>query len=251
MVAGVLLMIGWRGEDMRQYKWVTIILTGILVTSIIMVGYHVWASNRNQAGYDVDSDYISKKEVSQTPSNPDAGTEIKNESDETTDNTRDKAIENTQETIRDKEGKDEQSAESEPHKGTDPIDVKQENEDNKPSGEETVQVPDRESTDQSESTDGVEPSTPDDVKKSEDDFTGHEWVDETINENRDDIADADLDAGLSIGDKIDDDILLGYLEDGLTEEERADLKEYLEVVLTPEEMSKLDALFNKYNYMFQ
>ncbi len=242
---------------MRQYKWVTIILTGILVTSIIMVGYHVWASNRNQAGYDVDSDYISKKEVSETLSNPDPGTEIKddtteikNESDKTTtDNTRDEAIENTQETIRDKEGKDEQSAESKPHKGTDPIEVKQENEDNKPSGEEIVQAPDRESTDQSESTE--EPSTSNDVKKSEDDFTGHEWVDETINENRDDIADADLDAGLSIGDKIDDDILLGYIEDGLTEEERADLKEYLEVVLTPEEMSKLDALFDKYNYMFQ
>ncbi|QUI24994.1 hypothetical protein HZI73_23060 [Vallitalea pronyensis] len=241
---------------MKKYKWMTIILTGVLITSLAMVGYHVWASNRKQAGYDVDRDYVSKNQNNEGSTNADVGTDAGKDNtetndeldEETVDNASEASTDNEQETTQDEEeGTQEQAAESEPHKGKDPID--KENEDNKPSGEDVEGAPDSESTDQSES-DSEEPTKPD-QNTVEKDYTGHGWVDDTINENREDIADADLEDGLSIGDKIDDDILLGYLDGGLTDEERVDLKEYLEVVLTPEEMSKLDALFSKYNYMFQ
>lgn len=82
-------------------------------------------------------------------------------------------------------------------------------------------------------------------------YTGHEWIDQKIDKNRDDINDDDLKEGLSIGDKIDDDIVLGFLEDGLTAEEKVDLKEYLEVILTPEEMDEVKVLIGKYGYMLE
>lgn len=85
----------------------------------------------------------------------------------------------------------------------------------------------------------------------EEDYTGYEWVDEKINTHIDEIKDMDLENGLSIGDKIDDDIVLGYLDSDMTAEDRASLMAYLKVVLDEEEYNELKVLFSRYDYIFQ
>jgi hypothetical protein len=82
-------------------------------------------------------------------------------------------------------------------------------------------------------------------------YTGDAYLDATIEEHRDEISDDDLNDGLSIGDKIDRSIVVGYLEDGLTEEEKVALKAYLHSVLTDAEYETMVELFYRYNYILE
>lgn len=82
-------------------------------------------------------------------------------------------------------------------------------------------------------------------------YTGTEWVDEKIEEHIDEIAEIDIAVGLSMVDKIDGDVLMEYLKDGLSETEREELKMYLASVLSPSEYEKLKVLIDKYYYILE
>lgn len=82
-------------------------------------------------------------------------------------------------------------------------------------------------------------------------YTGKEWVDEKINVHINEITESDLYAGLSMAEKIDENIVMGYLEDGLTEEEKEELKTYLNSVLTRSEYELLKVLVEKYSYLLE
>lgn len=79
--------------------------------------------------------------------------------------------------------------------------------------------------------------------------TGNDWVDEKVNEHIDEIADEDIDAGASLSEKLDKEIISGFFEDGLTDEEKVELKSYLLENLSDEQYNSLIGLFNKYNYI--
>lgn len=80
-------------------------------------------------------------------------------------------------------------------------------------------------------------------------YTGDSYIDHIISVHSDEISDEDIIFGLSIMDKVDNDTLYAYLEDGLIGEERGQLSDYLHSVLTEIEYAKLKELFYKYNYL--
>jgi len=84
------------------------------------------------------------------------------------------------------------------------------------------------------------------TKEEEIQYVKDKWVDSMIHENRDSIDDDDLSSGASIYNLIDTNYIFGLAEDGLTDEEEAEVMEYLEANLSPEQIQLAKALFNKY-----
>lgn len=228
---------------MKKNKTIIFILSGTLIAIFIIIGINVLAFNKKLQDFEVDNDYTSNNDVLNS---------IEKESDDDQVSKTVNDIIEPKNDIESNESNDITDGDTdteEPDKGKSftQEEVKGDIDDNNKSINKNVDSNSSQNEDENKSNTNIE----DKSNESDQTYTNHEWVDEKINDNKEDIDDSDLETGLSIGDKIDDDILLGYLEDGLTEEEKVDLQEYLQVVLTPEECQELNVLFKKYNYIFE
>ncbi|GKX31771.1 hypothetical protein SH1V18_42510 [Vallitalea longa] len=226
-------------------KKIIFILSGTLIAIFIIIGINVLAFNKKIQTYEVDENYISQNQIKNDDEqlgnkNKDIDNrevESSKDNDSVEEITKDKETSDTNKT-NEQDGSDISKEDIKDDKA-DVIDsTKNDNEDVKKENNDITQSSDEDNADKSDK--------PEEDYKS---YTNHDWVDDKINENREEIADEDLDTGLLIGDKIDDDIVLGYLEDGLTNEEKADLKEYLKIVLSDAEYQEMNVLFDRYNYM--
>ncbi len=84
------------------------------------------------------------------------------------------------------------------------------------------------------------------VSQEEIAYVKDQWVNDMIQENRQDISDSDLNAGVPIYDKLDSSYLFSLAEDGLTEDEKREARAYMESRLTGSELSRAIELYNKY-----
>lgn len=102
--------------------------------------------------------------------------------------------------------------------------------------------PDNPALDPNENTD----QNPDNTEQLPDIELTDDVIQQLIEENKDDIEEEDLEAGTAILEKLDSDYLASLTEDGLTEEEKETMKEYLQSVLTEEEYQDVLELIGKY-----
>lgn len=72
------------------------------------------------------------------------------------------------------------------------------------------------------------------------------WVNEKINENKDKISTADLERGAAIYNTLDTDFIFGLADNGLTDEERKQVDDYLRSQLSGGDYELAKALYNKY-----
>ncbi len=96
---------------------------------------------------------------------------------------------------------------------------------------------------------GGTPLGGDDQNDSEEKVVKDAWVQDQINANRDQISDDDLYAGAAIYNALDTDFLFGLAADGLTEDEKVEVKAYLEATLTPNETALAMELYMKYAHL--
>ena len=80
-------------------------------------------------------------------------------------------------------------------------------------------------------------------------LVANEWVQGQIDENIDSISDADLMTGLDIYEKLDTDYLFAMAEEGVSEEEEAEISAYLDTVLSPGEKKIALELYRKYVHL--
>jgi len=73
-----------------------------------------------------------------------------------------------------------------------------------------------------------------------------EYIQQQINENRASIDDKDLETGVPIFNKIDMNVVYDLADDGFTEEEKAELSDYLKSIFTEDEYENASQLFYKY-----
>lgn len=76
-----------------------------------------------------------------------------------------------------------------------------------------------------------------------------QWVQQQINDNRDQIEDADLYTGAEIYNVLDTGYLFDLAEGGLTDEEREEVEAYLRATLTPDQLETALTLYNKYVHL--
>ncbi|GMQ56967.1 hypothetical protein AN1V17_13610 [Vallitalea sediminicola] len=228
---------------MKKNRIIIFILSGTLIAIFIIIGINVLTFNKKLQDYEADNNYTSNNDISNDVKKKSKIDEVSKDVNDITEPNKDIELndinDETDENTDIEESNDSKSFTQEEVKG-----------DIKDSSQIVSSQNDEDDSSQNNNENNSNTNIENIPEKLDQEYTNHEWVDEKINENREDIADNDLEAGLSLGDKIDDDILLGYLEDGLTKEEKVDLQEYLEVVLTPEECKELNVLFEKYNYIF-
>lgn len=77
-------------------------------------------------------------------------------------------------------------------------------------------------------------------------FVKNAWINQKIAERRIEIADSDLDAGIELYNLLDADYLFEKAEDGLTMEEKDEIKSYLNEKLSDDEMVTVNILFERY-----
>lgn len=230
-----------RGELMRSYKLIALIISGVCVILFVIIGMNVFGLNNKDDGYNVDSNYVSINEQEKESS---IVVEVKKESK-----------------VKVKPDLKEQiisiGTQVEENQVEEAKEVKKEKEDtknNKVDNKEIVEINNKGGSNlevetvEVDATDIINSESKDE-EKAPTKYTGNNWVDEKIVENKDQISDKDLQSGLAIGDKIDTDLVMAYLEDGLTDEERESLKAYLNTVLSDSEYQTVKVLIGRYSSM--
>ena len=107
-----------------------------------------------------------------------------------------------------------------------------------------------ESTDQRntrEKNDSVNTKEEEKINKTTNAIVKDSWVQEKIDENREQINDNDLSVGSEIYNKLDTEYIYGLLDEGLSEMEERELKEYIDKNLSEDEYITMKQLINKYS----
>jgi len=234
---------------MRNYKLWALIISGVCMILFVIIVMTVFGLNNNNNGYNADSDYRSINNKEEKKVQEKVQEEIAQEK------VQEKIIEEkAQEKVQEK-------IQEEIKKGTN---------NNKLDDKEDIRINNKEETEISnkeemkinkkkesaievktvpvDATNNIESESKDEEKVLTL-YTGNEWVDDKICENKDQISDTDLQRGLAIGDKLDMDLVMAYLEDGLTDDERVSLKKYLESVLSDSEYETVKVLIGRYSSM--
>jgi len=73
-----------------------------------------------------------------------------------------------------------------------------------------------------------------------------QYVQQQIDANRELISEKDLEIGAPVFNKIDMDVVYALADDGFTEDEKTELRNYLKTVFTEEEYTMASGLFYKY-----
>lgn len=227
---------------MRGYKLIALIISGICVVLFLIIGMNVFGLNNKHNGYDVDSNYVSINEKEQEPPTVDEVKEkIKIEiKEEIKPEIEEQSVNNETEVKEIKEVKE------------DMIEVEKQTNSNKVNNQEIIETNKDNDNNQGNGTNkeiDIEEQLDLVEREAPIEYTGNKWVDDKIVENKDQISDTDLQSGLAIGDKIDTDLIMAYLEDGLTDDEKESLKKYLKSVLSDSEYETVKVLIGRYSSM--
>lgn len=210
---------------MRGYKLITLIISGLCVVLFVIIGMNVFGLNNKDDGYTVDRDYVSINEKEQEPPIVEEVVEqielIKQETKaEEVEEVKEQKIE-IQEAEKTEEVQEVAGKSKEKKQEIIQTDIVEINENNKENKQPTALV----------------------------EYTGNKWVNDKIVENIDHISEVDIQSGLAIGDKIDTDLVMAYLEDGLTDDEKESLSKYLKSVLSSSEYETVKVLRGRYSGM--